>query len=112
MSSHDIGTFPRRTGKVKRGERAPRPKLAELAVSIRAHLKRFELDPVINRKNGEHNLSPYYGVGANSSGNRVLVTYVAYQGHSGLTRTEAERYLVWLDAGNVGRHFEALEAKR
>lgn len=86
-------------------------KMAEIAQRINAHLKRFQTDPVINagytdeRRKGLH---PYYQVGAGYSGNRVFVTYVGYQGQDGLTKAEALAYLAWLDAGNIGKHYEAL----
>ena len=34
------------------------------------------------------------------------MTYVSYQGEASLKKAEAEAYLAWLDAGNVGRHYE------
>ena len=89
-------------------------KLAEIASRISAHLKRFESDPVINarftdeRRKGLH---PYYMASSSSSGNRVWVQYVGYQGSRGLTKAEALVYLEWLDAGNVGQHYRALENK-
>jgi len=39
---------------------------------------------------------------------RVWVIYITYQGGSHLSIAEAMKYLVWLNNGNVGRHFEAL----
>ena len=79
--------------------------LTELASRIAAHLKRFERDPEINEQRGHGR--PYYHAGAYRGGSRVMVSYVTYQGRSSLKRDEAERYLAWLDAGNVGRHYEA-----
>lgn len=89
-------------------------KLDEIAKRIHAHLKRFERDPEINKEYSDEGrkglqLHPYYHAGASSSGNRVLVQYVAYQGSSGLTKAQALQYLAWLDAGNVGKHWKALE---
>jgi hypothetical protein len=84
-------------------------KLDEIASRINAHLKRFEADPDINRKWTEgrrEGLSPYYLAGAGRSGNRVFVSYVNYQGVTGLTKPEAIRYLAWMDASNVGKHVE------
>jgi hypothetical protein len=92
-------------------------KLDEIAKRINAHLKRFESDPVINAdkvhtnlRGQESRLKPYYCAGAAASGRYVFVMYVAYQGEIHLTKDEALRYLAWLDAGNVGKHWEALKA--
>ena len=86
--------------------------MKELAAGIDAHLKRFEADPAINaieRRGGR--LSPYYGAGAGYwRGRYLLVQYISYQGPLTLSKAEAEAYLAWLDAGNVGRHYEALAA--
>lgn len=80
-----------------------------IAQRIAAHLRRFEADPKINRER-EGRGKPYYnaGAGAAAGARRITVVYVSYQGASRLTRAHAELYLAWLDAGNVGRHFEAL----
>lgn len=90
-------------------------KAAEIAARIHAHLKRFAADPKINKertytKDGKEYFRgrPFYYAGAHASGRWVWVVYVTYQGGHALSKQDAERYLVWLDAGNVGRHFEAL----
>lgn len=89
------------------------PKLAEIAERISVHLKRFESDTGdINRDEHGHGvngrgLRPYYLAQAVAVGSRVFVQYISYQGHSSLKKNEALAYLEWLDAGNVGRHFEA-----
>jgi hypothetical protein len=82
-------------------------KLAELAACIDAHLKRFEQNKRINRlrKRGTLLLSTYFGAGALANGRYVSVRYVSYHGHTSLSKVEAEKYLAWLDAGNVGTHF-------
>jgi hypothetical protein len=91
----------------------------ELALKIDAHLKRFERDPKINfgkrydqeRKRWVRDpmgLRDYFGANARGDRQRVRVIYIAYQGGSYLPIADAERYLAWLDGGNVGRHFEAL----
>lgn len=99
-----------------------KPKLAELAARINTHLNRFERDPKINKGHrydkelrkwvsdpkGTHD---YYLSGAHNTGKRIAVQYVSYQGSSKLTREEAEAYLAWLDAGNVGTHFTMERAK-
>ena len=82
-------------------------KLAEIAERIHAHLKRFEKDPKINPARASHgNTRAYYCSFASASGRYVYVTYITYQGHSALPKADAEAYLAWLDAGNVGRHYE------
>lgn len=81
----------------------------EIAARINEYLRRFENDPEIS--NYEHDgrtLKRYFNSWANSAGRWVNVTYISYQGRVSLTKNEALRYLKWLDAGNVGRHYEAL----
>lgn len=87
-------------------------KLSEIASRIDIHLRRFERDPNINvrPKHKEYRTLPYYGARAFYSGSRVFVCYVSYQGDTSLTKAEAQRYLAWLDAGNIGKHF-GLEVK-
>lgn len=90
----------------------------QLGRKIDAHLKRFEQSPSINmgRRLDESKKwvsdpkghRPYYGAGARGDRHRVWVSYVTYQGGSHLSIEDAEKYLAWLDAGNVGRHFQAL----
>lgn len=79
----------------------------EIADKIREHLKRFEADPTINKKH--RGLSTYWSVGAGASGRYVYVQYIAYQGSTALSKADALVYLAWLDAGNVGRHYKALD---
>jgi hypothetical protein len=88
-------------------------KLAEIAAGIRAHLKRFEADPVINAsKDGTRGgLTPFYNASAGVAGRYVWVRYVSFRGPSHLTREDATAFLCWLDAGNVGRHYAALSAR-
>jgi len=87
--------------------------MKELAAGIDNHLKRFEADPVINAKveGRGSRLARFYGAGASYwRGRYLLVQYISYQGPLTLSKAEAEAYLAWLDAGNVGRHHEALRA--
>ena len=87
--------------------------MKELASRINAHLKRFEADKKINAINPIYKTSSYYYAWATyTSGSRIQITYLAYQGPSHITREEANIYLKWLDAGNVGRHWEALRKER
>lgn len=92
--------------------------LREIADRIDAHLRRFERDPSINKtptftsyKDGKQHqgVKPYYCAGAHvpARSARVHVRYVSFQGVSLLPRAEAEQYLAWLDAGNVGTHYTA-----
>jgi hypothetical protein len=92
----------------------------ELAQKIDVHLKRFERDPKINpgkRFDQETKkwipdklgVRDYYGARAHGDRHRVWVIYITYQGGSYLSIEDAERYVAWLNAGNVGRHYEALK---
>lgn len=80
-------------------------KLAEIAESILAHLKRFEVDTAINIAPPDRIIKPYFQVNAWAGGSRVFVVYVSFQGAASLTKTEALNYLVWLNSGNVGKHW-------
>jgi hypothetical protein len=86
--------------------------LAVIANRIALHLRSFERNPKINHIDKASRTARFFWASAWSTGRRVCVTYVSYQGPTKLTRAEAAAYLAWLDAGNVGTHFEALrEAK-
>ena len=74
-----------------------------IAERIRDHLRRFESDPAVNIRGGT-GLQPYYCPSAYPGPKCVHVCYISFQGHSKLTLEEAEAYLSWLDAGNVGTH--------
>ena len=82
--------------------------LAQIAAQIDTHLKRFERDPKINKvdKKKRSGLHPFYYAGAWAGGRWVYVKYIDFQGSSNLSRAEALAYLAWLDAGNVGQHYE------
>lgn len=47
--------------------------------------------------------------GASASGRYVYVQYISYQVSTALSKADALVYLEWLDAGNVGRHYKALD---
>jgi hypothetical protein len=87
------------------------PKLAEIASRINAHLKRFERDRSGINKLDSHGLQPYYNAGAFPAGRYVGVCYINYQGVTNLTKADALKYLAKLDAGYVGRHWDALRGK-
>ena len=80
-------------------------KTTEVAQRIDAHLKRFEADPVINFARSV--AKPYDRAFAHVSGGWVRIRYAFYWDTHSLCKADAERYLVWLDAGGVGRYFEA-----
>lgn len=75
--------------------------LTRIAERIREHLKRFEAD-----SKREGHLSPFCVPSAHRAGRCVRVSYRRFQRFTSLTREEAEAYLRWLDAGNVGTHWE------
>ena len=77
----------------------------EIASRIDAHLHRFEADPSINRR-PDYGSRPYLLARAFASGRWVQICYVDYHRFEALPKADAERYLAWLDAGNVGRHWE------
>lgn len=86
-----------------------------IAREIHAHLKRFEADPVINAerffdsfKTGKRESAghSYYNANASASGGRVHVRYISYQHTTSFTIERAQAYLDWLNAGNVGTHYE------
>jgi hypothetical protein len=95
----------------------------ELAQKIDAHLRRFEKDPTINPGKrfdeqirewilDERGVHVYYGARARGDRHRVWVIYVTCHSGNHLSIEDAQKYLAWLDAGNVGRHFEALREVR
>lgn len=84
-------------------------KLSEIAARIDDNLKRFEADPEINRPAGFSRMKPYFGSRAGATGRYVFVIYIDYQRHNNLSKSDALKYLAWLDAGNVGKHWEALK---
>lgn len=90
----------------------PKLTMKEIAQRIAVHLKRFENDPEINKKRDGMRTFPYYNAGAYYPGGpKIGVTYISFQGTSNLSKTEAIKYLEWLDAGNVGKHYEVLRGK-
>ncbi len=91
---------------------APRTLLV-ITKAIKAHLVRFEHDNKINprtkrtsprvkalpKKYSNVLVQPEHGV-------RVWIRYQDHTGGDTLMHAQAERYLDWLDAGNVGTHHE------
>ena len=85
----------------------PEPDSSE-GPDIKGFLKRFEADKALNRTEGR--LAKFWNATAfYPGGPRIHVVYVSYQGSSTLTKAQAEKYLEWLKAGNVGKHFVALD---
>ena len=80
-------------------------KMKELGDRIEAHLKRFESDPAINVVNLESRSRDYYYAYTVSGRKYIRIRYILYHPEYTLTREEAEAYLAWLDAGNVGQHY-------
>ena len=80
--------------------------LTQVAAKISEYLQKFEADPKINVKRDGGTISPYWQSGAYQAGRFVGVIYVRFQGSFTLKRDEAEKYLAWLEAGNVGKHLQ------
>ena len=53
-------------------------------------------------------LKPLFLAGAHSTGKRVAITYISYQGPSKLTKAQAQAYLRYLDQGGTRRHHSDL----
>ena len=91
-------------------------RLKEIAERINAHLKRFEADKEINKRDNRRgmNLQRFWDAGCwwIPGSTRINVIYVSYQGSTTISKGEALTYLEWLDAGNVGQHYRALERAR
>lgn len=84
---------------------------SEVADKIDAHLKRWEADKRgVNRDDRRDGAGcrPYYCAGSWAAGGWVCICYVSYQGVSKVRAEQAEKYLRWIEAGNVGRHYQAL----
>lgn len=85
-------------------------KLKEVADRINEYLKRFAEDPTINVRPTPNMTPPYHRpLCVYWGGARVRLKYVSYHGEFNLTKAEAVAYLQWLDAGNVGKHFQVPE---
>lgn len=80
--------------------------LKEIADQITVHLKRFESVKKINKLDRKYKTRPYYNAHARQAGSKIAILYISYQGWDHLSKDEAENYLAWLDAGNIGKHRE------
>lgn len=85
-------------------------KLTDLAAQIQAHLDRFAVDPKVATTQNicGPRCAIYLQPRAWSAGSRLGLRYVA--GASGydvfLSKANGEKYLAWLDDGNVGTHHD------
>lgn len=113
MTESEHAPAPRTAAEVRDAAERLASKLTakQLAARIDAHLKRFEKDPEINQydpgDSRRSELRPYWTAGSWASGRYVRVVYISYQGSSPIPKQEAAVYLVMLDGGFVGRHYEA-----
>lgn len=79
--------------------------LDEIAQRISVHLRRFEVDDKINARHSKYKTTPYYKASAFKYGRYVKIRYILYQSGSSISKDDAIKYLEWLDAGGVGKHF-------
>lgn len=77
----------------------------QIAARISEHLKRLAADPEISKPEGK---TRYWESNSWAAGKWVYVRYVRYQNETNLNREEALKYLEWLDAGNIGKHYIVL----
>jgi hypothetical protein len=77
-------------------------KLNEIAAEIGKYLTDFEKNhnPIIN------GFRRYYHANVHSTGKCVAIQYVGYQLCSNLSKDTALAYLEWLQAGNIGKHYD------
>lgn len=86
--------------------------LTEIAERINKHLNRFEEDvDGVNKWDDNVGVLLYYLTSAHAVTRGVRIAYVRYKGTYLLKKKEALGYLNWLDAGNVGRHYEQQKEK-
>ena len=78
--------------------------LEETASGIQTHLSTFEADLDIN-VSGNRRGKPYNGATA-VSGSKISIKYRVNHATYLLSSAKASSYLVWLDDGNVGKHYE------
>ena len=80
---------------------------SEVAAKIDAYLRCWEADPAINTKYGKpgQRISRYYMAGCYTHGGWVCIVYVSFHGTEKMRAADAEKYLAWIEAGNVGEHY-------
>lgn len=81
-------------------------KLREIASRIGAHLERFEADPDICF--GASMAAKYVRPDVYATRTCLQIRYVSVREYRQLTKADAIDYLAWLDAGNVGTHWDWL----
>lgn len=81
-------------------------RLDDIAARINAHLKRWEDDPVINAIPDGRTTRPFFHAWAQRNGRYVAISYVSYQLTTHMSKAEAIKYLEWIEAGNVGTHYQ------
>lgn len=81
-------------------------KCDEIASRITEHLKKFAEKPQIYPISKLYNPIAFY-----RGGPRIMINYVSYQVSFSLTKAQAIQYLVWLDAGHVGKHYACFSGK-
>jgi hypothetical protein len=81
-------------------------KLAEIADRLHSHFKRWESSQKLNPLSKEYGTRRYFHPGAWARGSRVFVRYVSYQCDHSIKKSDAEAYLAWIEAGNVGTVWE------
>lgn len=77
----------------------------EIADRIDEYFQEFERDPKLNIIRGT-NRKRFFNACSWASGRWVYVRYIGYHVAHNITKAEAEKYLAWLDNGNVGKHTE------
>lgn len=90
--------------------------LTMIAGEIAAHLARFAADPSINvpeTVTAHDGPLPrlYDGASAGVLGGGIDIRYRRHSTGDNLVRSEAEAYLTWLNAGNVGKYGDMPEVK-
>ena len=87
----------------------------DCAKRINHYLVKFEHDKNINvcpHDRLHDRFLPYHDAAAFAKGQYVYVRYLSFQAAWPLLLAEAEKYLAWLEAGNVGTHDQARMAKK
>ena len=81
-------------------------KCKEISERIAVHLKRMERDHNINK--GGHYDGHWLYYADSIATTKVYVRYISFHGWTLLDKDDAEKYLMWLDAGNNGAHYKVL----
>lgn len=86
----------------------------QIAETIHRLLKKMERAQPECKDDGSETLAGrLYGASASVSGNnKIVVTYVSYQGHTAIDLEEARRYAIYLASGGKKRHFDFLREEK